>query len=96
LATIDSGDLIATQVTTKFLAHRHPIELGAASFAAGSLQKKSFVLPGKLFTAHRSVIVKRRSPAERDSRGRDPADSRRLKAKRQVPSHQYRGTRTQP
>jgi mRNA interferase MazF len=59
LAVIDSGDFIASQVTTKFLAHRHPIELSAASFAAGSLQKKSFVLPGKLFTAHRSVIVKR-------------------------------------
>jgi mRNA interferase MazF len=59
LAVIDSGDFIASQITTNYLAHRRPIELDAGSFTQGSLLKKSFVLPGKLFTAHRSVIVKR-------------------------------------
>jgi mRNA interferase MazF len=53
------ADLIACQVTSNRDADPAAVELTAASFAVGSLRVTSYARPGKLFTAHQSLIAKR-------------------------------------
>ena len=57
LADAGRGDWILSQVTSN--PHRGTpfISLTDTSFAAGSLRFVSYVLPGKLFTAHRTLIA---------------------------------------
>jgi mRNA interferase MazF len=57
LATAGSDDFIACQVTSQMRADA--IELTSAAFSAGGLSRISYARPGKPFTAHRRVIVKR-------------------------------------
>ena len=55
LATLDKGDCILCQITSQpydTLA----IELNQQDFAEGSLQRTSYARPGKLFTAHESLL----------------------------------------
>jgi mRNA interferase MazF len=55
IATLDKGDCILCQVTSQpydSLA----VELNQNDFAEGSLQRMSYARPGKLFTAHRSLV----------------------------------------
>jgi mRNA interferase MazF len=59
LAVVDKDEFVACQITSKRKSDRRSVELTAASFAAGGLRLTSFVCPGKLFTAHRKVVVKR-------------------------------------
>jgi len=59
LADVGRSDYIACQLTTNRDADAEAIELGTASFAAGGLRTLSYARPGKLFTAHRSLIGKR-------------------------------------
>ena len=51
------GDWILSQVTSKPHIGTPFISLTDASFAIGSLHLVSYALPGKLFTAHRTLIV---------------------------------------
>lgn len=59
LAVVDREDFIAVQVTSQRKANRNAIELTSASFAEGGLRVTSFARAGKLFTAHRKVVLKR-------------------------------------
>jgi mRNA interferase MazF len=59
LAAIDRGDFIACQITSNRDADPEAVELTAASFAAGSLRTTSYARPGKLFTAHQSIVARR-------------------------------------
>lgn len=59
LAEVERGDFIACQITSNRDADSEAVELTAVSFAAGSLRTTSFARPGKLFTAHRSIVAKR-------------------------------------
>jgi mRNA interferase MazF len=57
LAEAGRGDWILCQITSKSYGDSRAIPLLAADFLNGSLPLDSFVRPGKLFTAHNSLIV---------------------------------------
>jgi mRNA interferase MazF len=56
LADAGRGDYILCQITSNPYADPLAVALTEASFASGSLQRTSFARPGKLFTAHGSLI----------------------------------------
>lgn len=55
LATLDKGDSILCQITS-LPYDSLAIELNQHDFAEGSLQRISYARPGKLFTAHDSLL----------------------------------------
>src|SRR4051812_16286852 len=59
LADAGRGDWILCQITSKPHGDPKAISLTAGDFARGSLHLDSFVRPGKLFTAHSSLISNR-------------------------------------
>ena len=59
LADAGRDDFIACQITSNPDADPDSVQLTTASFLAGGLRVASFAHPGKLFTAHRSVVAKR-------------------------------------
>ncbi len=58
VAVVDRGDFVACQITSSATVRREMIPLQQASFSQGSLNVASYVLPGKLFTAHGSIVAK--------------------------------------
>ncbi|CAN5867449.1 type II toxin-antitoxin system PemK/MazF family toxin [soil metagenome] len=56
LADVGRGDYVLCQVTSNPYSDPIAVELSDDSFAVGSLQRASFARPGKLFTAHESII----------------------------------------
>jgi mRNA interferase MazF len=56
LADAGRGDYILCQITSNPYADPRAFELTNAAFADGSLQRISYARPGKLFTAHHSLI----------------------------------------
>ena len=57
LAVADREDLILCQVTSNPYSDSTAIALTSSDFLVGSLQRVSYVRPGKLFTANTSLIV---------------------------------------
>ena len=57
LAEAGQGDWILCQITSKSYGDAKAISLTAADFALGSLRLTSYARPGKLFTAHSSLIA---------------------------------------
>jgi mRNA interferase MazF len=57
LAEAGRGDWILCQITSKPYGDEKAISLAASDFARGSLRLTSHVRPGKLFTAHGSLIA---------------------------------------
>jgi mRNA interferase MazF len=51
------GDWILCQITSKSYSDEKAISLDSPDFARGSLRLASFVRPGKLFTAHSSLVA---------------------------------------
>ena len=56
LAPAGRGDWIACQITSNPYADPRAIQPTDAALASGGLQRPSFVRPGKLFTAHESLM----------------------------------------
>jgi mRNA interferase MazF len=56
LAEAGRGDWILCQITSKPYADPRAVPLRAADFATGSLHVDSYARPGKLFTAHQSLL----------------------------------------
>lgn len=56
LASVGRGDYVLAQVTSRAYGDEHAVDLTKGSFQAGSLERSSFVRPGKLFTANESLI----------------------------------------
>lgn len=59
LAEAGMNDWILCQVTSNPYADPLAVRVGAEDFRQGSLLRPSFVRPGKIFTAHDSLIVGR-------------------------------------
>jgi mRNA interferase MazF len=59
LAEAGRGDWILCQITSKSYGDEKAISLDAADFAQGSLRLASYARPGKLFTAHSSLVANR-------------------------------------
>ena len=57
LAEAGPGDKILCQITSKSYGDNRAIPLDAADFARGSLRLASYARPGKLFTAHSSLVA---------------------------------------
>lgn len=56
LAHAGREDYILCQVTSNPYADPEAVELTDTSFAAGSLRRTSYARPGKLFTAHATLL----------------------------------------
>jgi mRNA interferase MazF len=57
LASADRGDWVLCQVTSKPYGDAHAEQLSTSDFASGGLRLVSYARPGKLFTAHESLIT---------------------------------------
>ena len=57
LADAGRGDWILCQITSKPYADPGAVLLRDADFANGSLRLDSYARPGKLFTAHQSLLA---------------------------------------
>jgi hypothetical protein len=57
LADVGRGDWILCQSTSNPYGDPHAVRLEDASFAVGALHVVSYARPGKLFTAHYSLMV---------------------------------------
>ncbi len=58
LAAASHGDFVLCQITSNRYADPLAIEIAPGDVTGGSLQSTSFARPGKLFTAHDSLIIK--------------------------------------
>jgi mRNA interferase MazF len=56
LASAGRGDHVLVQVTSRPYADPQAVELTEGSFQSGSLERVSYVRPGKLFMAHESLF----------------------------------------
>ena len=53
LASLDRGDVLLCQITSKPYSHRHVIRVDQADFFAGGLPRQSYFLRQRLVTARR-------------------------------------------
>ncbi len=56
IAEVSHSDWILCQITSQAYSDSEAIEISDDSFQQGSLQRVSYVRPGKLFTAHSTLI----------------------------------------
>jgi mRNA interferase MazF len=57
LAEAGRGDWLLCQITSKSYGDPRAIQIVAADFVQGSLRITSYARPGKLFTAHASLVA---------------------------------------
>lgn len=57
LADAGRGDFVLCQITSNPYSDSLAVELTDADFAHGSLRRTSYARPGKLFTAHLSLLA---------------------------------------
>jgi mRNA interferase MazF len=57
LARAGQNDFVLCQLTSNPYADRLAVEIKGSDFAQGNLRRTSYARPGKLFTAHDSLIV---------------------------------------
>ena len=57
LAEAGRGDWVLCQITSKPYGDPRAIQLDASDFAHGALRLTSYMHPGKLFTAHASLVA---------------------------------------
>jgi mRNA interferase MazF len=67
LASAGRGDWILCQITNNPYGDMRAVALRDMDFAAGSLHAASYVRPGKLFTAHHSLMVTQVGQLKSDS-----------------------------
>jgi len=70
LADAGRGDFVLCQVTSNQYGDPRAIELDEHDFAEGSLDRVSYVRPGKLFTAHEGLVRARVGALTPASHGR--------------------------
>lgn len=56
LASAERGDWILCQVTSNPYSDQKAVQIEEADFSSGSVQRVSYARPGKLFTAHTSLM----------------------------------------
>lgn len=70
LAAVGRNDVLLWQITSNPYSDLRAIELSEEDFEEGSLRRTSYARPGKLFTAHRSLIAERIGRLNQASRER--------------------------
>ncbi len=68
LADAGKGDWILCQITSKPYADTGAVLLRDSDFATGSLRVESYARPGKLFTAHQSLLAAEAGRLKTESR----------------------------
>ena len=58
LADAGRGDFVLAQITSRPYADPLAVPLAGEDFAQGSLERTSYVRPGKLFTANEALLVR--------------------------------------
>jgi len=59
LAQASREDWILCQVTSNAQIDKQAVEINSSDFAKGSLRKMSYARPNKIFTGHKSLIIRR-------------------------------------
>ena len=59
IAQVNNRDLILCQITSKANKDQYAIFLDSIDFAVGRLPIVSFIRPNKIFTADKSIIIKK-------------------------------------
>ncbi len=59
LAAAGRGDWILCQITSKAYADPKAIFVAADSYSVGSLDRDSYIRPGKIFTASESIVLRK-------------------------------------
>lgn len=59
LAVVDRDEFIVCQITSKRKSDARALELSSVNFTSGGLRITSFARPAKLFTVHRTLVVRR-------------------------------------
>lgn len=59
LADLEGKDLILCQITSQFVKDDYSIALRSSDFISGSLNKPSNIRPNRLFTAEKSIIIRK-------------------------------------
>ncbi len=57
LASVDRGDWVLVQLTSKSYADSYAVEIKNTDFASGTLKITSYARPGKLFTANENLMI---------------------------------------
>ena len=57
LAEVEYGDLLLCQITSKVYKDRNAVCIGPADFQKGTLPVTSYARPGRIMTAHRSLVI---------------------------------------
>lgn len=59
LANLPGDDLLLCQITSQHTRDNFAIALTTADFASGSLPVNSFIRPSRIFTAEKSIVIRR-------------------------------------
>ncbi len=59
LADLKGDDIILCQITSHFVKDNYAIALNDSDFIKGSLNKPSNIRPNRLFTAEKSIIIRK-------------------------------------
>lgn len=59
VAEFPGDDLILCQITSQSRNDPHALPLGERDFAAGSLERDSYIRCGRIFTADQTIILRR-------------------------------------
>jgi mRNA interferase MazF len=65
LANLKGDDIILCQITSQFVKDDYSITLNNSDFITGSLNKPSNIRPNRLFTAEKSIIVRKAGTVNR-------------------------------
>ena len=59
LANLEGDDIILCQITSQFVKDKYAITLDDSGYSQGSLHKISNIRPSRLFTAEKSIILRK-------------------------------------
>lgn len=57
ITNLRNDDLVLCQITSKVKTDGYSVDFSGADFAVGSLNKKSYIRPNRLFTIHKNAIL---------------------------------------
>ncbi|MDX1939482.1 MAG: type II toxin-antitoxin system PemK/MazF family toxin [Saprospiraceae bacterium] len=59
LADLPGDDIILCQITSQYAKDGFAVQIGQSEFKSGALAKLSYIRPNRIFTADKSIIIKK-------------------------------------
>lgn len=59
LADLPGDDIILCQITSQYTKDGFAVQIGPSEFKSGTLAKPSYIRPNRIFTADKSIIIKK-------------------------------------